>query len=126
MKYRIDEIPPSSNKFNGRKNIWEYRNEKKRWEQLVRLKCRPKPDKPFENATVKLTYYFKTRTRHDPDNYSGKFILDGLVRAGILKDDSFVNIKLELAGLVDKDNPRTEIEVISDDSFVDRQKLKMK
>lgn len=116
MKYIIDEIPPSSNKFNGRNNVWEYRNEKKRWEQLIGLKCRPKPDKPFEKAVVKLTYFFRTRTRHDPDNYSGKFILDGLVRAGILKDDSFGNITLELAGDVDKDRPRTEIEVTGDEN----------
>lgn len=115
MKWTIDEIPPSSNKFNGRKNVWEYRNEKKRWEQLIRLKCRPKPDKPFEKAVVKLTYFFRTRTRHDPDNYSGKFILDGLVRAGILKDDSFGNITLELAGSVDKECPRTEIEVTGEE-----------
>lgn len=115
MKYIIDEIPPSNNKFSGRENVWEYRTEKKRWEHLIMLKCRPKPDKPIDKATVRLTYYFRTRTRRDPDNYSGKFILDGLVKAGILKDDSFGVIRLELCGRYDKENPRTEIEVTVDD-----------
>lgn len=60
---------------------------------------------------IKITYYFRTKTRHDPDNYSGKFILDGLVKAGVITDDSFNNINLILSGKYDKDNPRTEIEV---------------
>jgi Holliday junction resolvase RusA-like endonuclease len=112
MKYVIEAVPPSNNKFSGRKNVWEYRNEKKDWEQLVAAKCTPKPSKPFEHAVVKLTYYFKTRGRRDPDNYSGKFILDGLVKAGIIIDDSFGHIKLELSGSYDKYNPRTEIEIM--------------
>ena len=58
-----------------------------------------------------ITYFFPTRGRRDPDNYSGKFILDGLVQAGILRDDSFRCIDLRLRGDWDKQSPRTEIEV---------------
>lgn len=111
MKYIIDAIPPSNNKFKGRQNHWEYRSLKKQWETLVRLKCRPTPKAPLENVIVKITYYFPTKTRHDPDNYNGVFILDGLVKAGILKDDSFSCITLHLDGKHDKNNPRTEIEI---------------
>lgn len=111
MKYIIQEIPPSNNKFMGRTNKWEYQEEKRNWERLIRLSCRKRPEKPFKKAEVKITYYFKTRVKHDPDNYSGKFILDGLVKAGIIEDDSFNNIRLELSGKYDKLNPRTEIEV---------------
>ena len=114
MKYLIDEIPPSNNKFIGRTNKWEYQEKKKHWAQLINLKCRPKPEKTFDKATVKITYYFRTKIRHDPDNYSGKFILDGLVKAGIIADDSFNNINLILSGKYDKDNPRTEIEIIGE------------
>ena len=81
---------------------------------MINLKCRPKPDKPFDKATVKITYHFRTKIRHDPDNYSGKFILDGLVKAEIIADDSFNNINLILSGKYDKDNPRTEIEIIGE------------
>lgn len=56
--------------------------------------------------------FFRTRQRHDPDNYNGKFILDGLREAGIIEDDSFKNVELQLCGSYDKENPRTEIEVI--------------
>lgn len=50
-----------------------------------------------------LHYFFKDNRRRDPDNYSGKFILDGLVRAGILQDDSFAVIDLELKADKDTD-----------------------
>lgn len=111
MKYIINEIPPSNNRFIGRRNSWEYREEKERWAELIILKCRPKPEKPLENVTVRLTYFFRTKGRRDPDNYSGKFILDGLVKAGIIKDDSFDVIELEICGKTDRTNPRTEIEI---------------
>ena len=66
---------------------------------------------PVKKAEVKIIYYFATKHRRDPDNYSGKFILDGLVNAGILEDDSFGNVELVLRGRVDRKNPRTEIEI---------------
>lgn len=82
------------------------------WEWLVRQSVgKDKPKKPLKKSIVTLTYYFKTRHRRDPDNYSGKFILDGLVKAKVIEDDSFNNIELQLNGKYDKDNPRTEIEV---------------
>lgn len=111
MKYIIPAIPPSDNVYKGRKNVWQYRENKKLWEQYIFAYCRPRPDKSFERARVTITYYFKTKGRRDPDNYSGKFILDGLVRCGILVDDSFGNIDLALKARYDKNDPRTEIEV---------------
>lgn len=109
----IPEIPPSNNKFMGRGSqkyqAFKYQDEKRRWEWLIRAAIKNKPQKPFERAEVKIIYYFKTCHRRDPDNYSGKFILDGLTKAGIIKDDSFSNIDLILKGRVDRKNPRTEI-----------------
>lgn len=111
MKYIIPEIPPSNNKFIGRNARWEYQKVKKYWEQLIFYTCRPRPDKPLEKAVVTLTYYFPDKRRRDSDNYAGKLILDGLVRAGIIVDDSFDHVQLGLCGRYDKENPRTEIEV---------------
>ena len=74
--------------------------------------CQPKPETPSKKCVVRITYFFRTRQRHDPDNYNGKFILDGLREAGIIEDDSFKNVELQLCGSYDKENPRTEIEVI--------------
>lgn len=117
MKIIVNQIPPSNNCYIGKNKRWEYAAKKKEWSQLILNVCRASkviPKQPLNKATVRLTYYFKTHIRHDPDNYSGKFILDGLVNAGIITDDSFNNITLLLSGDYDKNNPRTEIEVTSD------------
>ena len=114
MKLIIPEIPPSNNKYMGRNAKgfhFVYQKEKQKWEWLVRAAVKKKPKKPLKKARVQITYFFPDRRRRDPDNYSGKFLLDGLTRAGLIQDDSFLNIRLELNGEVDKKNPRTEIEL---------------
>lgn len=114
MKLVIPAIPPSNNKYMGRnaKNFhFAYQEEKRKWEWLVRAALKQKPQKPFKKARVRITYFFPDRRRRDPDNYSGKFLLDGIRKAGLIQDDSFSNIKLELQGEHDKENPRTEIEL---------------
>ncbi|WP_416348761.1 RusA family crossover junction endodeoxyribonuclease [Massilioclostridium coli] len=110
-KYIIPEIPPSNNKFIGRNTRWQYQAEKKRWAEMIAWLCRPKPPTPIPKAQVTLDYYFGNRIRHDPDNYSGKMVLDGLVKAGIIQDDSFSCIRLRLNGKYDKSSPRLEITV---------------
>ena len=81
------------------------------WADTVSKCCIPKPPKPFDKVKLTITYFFPTRTRHDPDNYNGVFILDGLVKCGIIRDDSFDCIDLILRGGYDKLKPRTEIEI---------------
>lgn len=101
-RYTIPEIPPSNNKFIGRENRWEYQEIKKRWAQLISAYCRPVPENPFDHADITLIYHFKDKRRRDPDNYSGKMILDGLTAAGIIADDSFFCIYLQLRAVYDK------------------------
>ncbi|MCM1167735.1 MAG: hypothetical protein NC299_17245 [Lachnospiraceae bacterium] len=101
-RYTLPEIPPSNNKFIGRENRWEYRDIKRQWAQLIAVGCRPKPPEPLPRATVTLLYHFKDKRRRDPDNYSGKMILDGLTAAGIIWDDSFSCIDLQLKAVYDK------------------------
>ncbi len=108
-RYTIPEIPPSNNKFLGRENRWEYQKLKKQWAKLIAVYCRPKPSEPLRRASVTLLYHFKDRRRRDPDNYSGKFILDGLTKAGIIADDSFDVIDLKLKAVCDK---RGAVEII--------------
>ena len=111
----IPEIPPSNNRYMGRGSVrgqaFAYQEEKQRWAWLVRVALKNKPKKPIKKARVRITYYFPDRRRRDPDNYSGKFVLDGLTAAEVIEDDSFSNIALELHGAYDKENPRTEIEL---------------
>lgn len=112
-EYIIPEIPPSNNNYMGRGSkglTMEYQREKKRWARDIKYTVgKNKPKKPYKKAIVILTYFFKTKHRRDPDNYSGKFIMDGLVNAGVIEDDSFANVELRLRGRHDKENPRTEI-----------------
>ena len=113
MKITVHDIPPSNNQYMGNsRNFNIYRREKERWHWLIKsaLAKVKKPREPYERAAVHIMYYCK-----DPDNYSGKMILDPLVREGVLKDDNFNVVELRLSGGVDKDNPRTEIEITRKD-----------
>lgn len=110
IKYIIPHIPPSINDFIGRKNIWEYRAEKAHWKNYCYYNCIPRPSKPINKAKVIITFYFDNRRKHDADNYQ-KFLLDGLVTAGIIYDDDFEHLIVTCKGEYDKENPRTEIEV---------------
>lgn len=114
MRIVINEIPPSNNKYMGNsRNFNEYRRDKERWHWLIKsaISKAEKPKKPIEKAVVNIAYYFKDKRRRDPDNYSGKMLLDPLVREGVLVDDSFDNITLVLSASHDKNEPRTEIEI---------------
>lgn len=105
--YTIPLIPPSLNKYAGRENTWEYRNAKAEWRSIVCAYCRPRR-KPPPFAHLRITFYFADRRRHDADNYC-KFLLDGLVSAGVIADDDFAHVAYFVRGGVDKDNPRTEV-----------------
>ena len=64
----------------------------------------------ISQCRIIATYYFKTKQRRDADNYTIKFIGDGLVKSGLLKDDDFTHVKeLVIRGDYDKEHPRTEL-----------------
>jgi Holliday junction resolvase RusA-like endonuclease len=111
IKFTIPFIPPSMNKYKGRENAHEYRSDKKEWERIVWVCCRPAPEKPVPKCILTITHFFPNRHRHDPNNYDGQFITDGLVKAKIIADDSFDCIELVLKGRYDKEKPRVEIEI---------------
>lgn len=110
-------IPPTANTYLGNSHHHRvYQNAKKEWEETVHwaVKAAGWRGEPLRKARVELVYHFPDRKRRDPDNYAGKFILDGLKSAGVLVDDSFSNVQLVLvAGAVDKAKPHVEILVSS-------------
>lgn len=111
-KYTFPGIPPSNNRFIGRRNNWEYNKVKKQWEALIAYCCRNKPPKPLERVEICIEYFFPTKRRRDPDNYGGKMLFDGLVKSGIIIDDSFTVIEdIRYRHNYDKTNPRTEITI---------------
>ena len=68
---------------------------------------------PMEAAIVRCTWICKDK-RTDPDNIiSGcKFILDGLVEGGVLKNDGWKEIRgLQHYFRVDRGNPRVVVEL---------------
>ena len=114
MTITLKGCPPSINQFAGRENPWDYRRTKQYWTTLVWATClnnKERPTTPYESADVSIRYFFPTKTRHDADNYAGKFLLDGLTKAGVIIDDDMSHIRLHIAGGYDKQNPRTEITV---------------
>ena len=67
-------------------------------------------DKKLDTYEMTFTVYFPTKARHDPDNQSPKFIMDGLTEAGFIIDDDDKHCKsLTLKCDYDKIHPRTEI-----------------
>ncbi|MFZ5688653.1 MAG: RusA family crossover junction endodeoxyribonuclease [Bacillota bacterium] len=110
-------IPPTANTYLGNSHHHKiYQTAKKEWENAVvwAVKTAGWRGEPLRKARVELIYHFPDHRRRDPDNYSGKFILDGLKKAGVLVDDSFSNVQLVLtAGNVDKWQPHVEILVSS-------------
>jgi Holliday junction resolvase RusA-like endonuclease len=117
VKLTIPEIPPSLNVW-CRWHNQKANKEKQRWSELVwacaleQIGLKGLSKCNFAKAEVTLKYFFPNHNRRDPDNYSGKFILDGLVSSNVLVDDSFENVDLKIVkGGVDKQNPRCEIEI---------------
>lgn len=113
-KLTIDGIPPSNNKYMGKTyHFAQYQDKKREWHWRVKAAIKERLKVPFERAVVKLTYHFRDKTRRDPDNYSGKFVLDALVKEGIIKDDSFNCITLILEqGEPNAKRPCVDVEVL--------------
>ena len=112
IKLVIKGIPPSNNLFLGNShNFNEYRKIKENWHWLIKIAIKKRPAKPYDSAVVTIKYFFPDRRRRDPDNYSGKMLLDPLVKEKILKDDSFSCITLRLEADYCKEDPRTEITI---------------
>lgn len=104
-------IPPSLNQWMIMKRM-KMNNEKQKWKEfIVWLVNKYKLNKlKIKKAELIFTYYFPTKHRHDADNYTPKFAMDGLVESGLLIDDDFEHIKvLSIKGGYDKNNPRVEI-----------------
>jgi Holliday junction resolvase RusA-like endonuclease len=114
IKLTIPGTPPSLNQWS-RMHWAKAAKIKKQWENdilYVFLASKAKGVFPLEKARITIKYYFSTNRRRDADNLNLKFILDGLVKAGIIVDDSTKVIGQVITEWgVDKNDPRVEIEI---------------
>lgn len=84
--------------------------------QLCAVYCRAAMNQGFKfdnPSVVHCTWYMKNK-RKDPDNiaFAIKFILDGMMKVGLIKNDNWEMIKgLKHDFVVDKEHPRVEIEL---------------
>jgi Holliday junction resolvase RusA-like endonuclease len=88
---------------------------KQKWKDFVKfwMKLEKLENRQLDNFDIVLTVYFNTKRRHDTDNQVPKFILDGFTESGFIVDDDEKHLhSLTLKTGYDKENPRTEIEVI--------------
>lgn len=66
----------------------------------------------IKKCEMKFITYYGTNRRHDVDAATPKFLLDGFTESGFIVDDDYLHLsKITLECGVDKENPRTEIEV---------------
>ena len=93
----MNEIIDSSKQLvwrRGKRRLYQYTRDKAFFSGKIADLCVLTRIKPVSAALITVTFKEKRLSR-DPDNIIAgiKFILDGLVHAGILKDDSFQYVK---------------------------------
>ncbi len=106
---------PGTNEVIGaaRSNKYASSKQKKEYTELVAWKAREAKLPKMQRIDIAFHWYEPSK-RRDKDNISGgaKFVLDGLVQAGVIENDGWKQIGDILHFFaVDKANPRVEIEI---------------
>jgi len=109
------QLPTMNTIINKSKTHWSnYKRMKDNYDAIVQYYAEQQRIKFFESTVLNITYYRKDK-RTDPDNIAAakKFIIDGLVSAGVLEDDGWAVVKgFNETWEVDRENPRVEIELL--------------
>ncbi len=116
MKFDIPGRFPGMNEIikaakKGKGKYQPYAIMKEEYTNIVAWLAKKLPK--YERVKIYITWY-EPNARRDPDNITGgqKFILDGLVRAGTIPNDSqkyIANIMHKFE--VDREEPRVEVEL---------------
>ena len=68
----------------------------------------------LDNFDIIMTVFFESKRRHDVDNQVPKFLLDSFTESGFIVDDDELHLhSLTLKTGYDKENPRTEINIVN-------------
>jgi len=114
MKFIIKGKMPGMNKLvnTNRTNKYAGAKLKKDLTDKVYWTIKAAGCKPAEDPTDIEIEYYEPNKRRDPDNIltAIKFILDGMVKAEILKNDGWKNIRsIREDWKLDRKNPRIEV-----------------
>lgn len=97
------------NRFQGAK-------QKKEADRLICLSAAAQHIRPVASADFVFRWYCKNR-RKDKDNIASakKFIFDGLIKAGVLKNDGWAEIgDFRDEFYIDKESPRVEVTIAAE------------
>ena len=108
----IPATPPSWNTFYAGTHHWKRKKLADLWHGLILSALTGQSPKTGQvNITVTVNY--PDRRRRDPDNICAKLLIDGLVKAGILPDDSDTEIGSVTTRITrDRDRPRETVVTI--------------
>ena len=120
IEYHIEgKLPDLNSEIDPAKKHWSnYARTKKAWTTRCALAARRL--KPVKAVHVHCTWRSKTR-RIDPDNlaFAVKYILDGLVVAKVLPDDSWQHVKsIHHTFVVDKKHQGVDVRLTPDNGDV--------
>jgi Holliday junction resolvase RusA-like endonuclease len=108
------ELPDLNQIIDASKNHWgSYSSLKKANTQLVAFCTKQATKRRYKKIDLDITWYCKNK-RKDKDNIMAgtKFILDGLVLAGIITNDGWSNVgDIRHTFDVDKQDPRVEVKI---------------
>ena len=112
----IDGRLPSLNEVinTNRGNKYAGNKMKKETDAYIQLCIKSQCRKKFDRISISFKWYEPNR-RRDFDNIASgkKFILDALVKTGVIPNDGWKNIAPKFTDefYYDKDNPRVEIDI---------------
>lgn len=115
MKFTIPGELPDLNTYINAERSNRYMAAKIKKESTQAVWWIAKRLQPITTKVKAIFTWITADERKDPDNvaFAKKFILDGLVQAGVLKNDGRKQIEgLEDRFGVDKQNPRVEVELM--------------
>lgn len=113
IKLTIPGSLPSMNQIVSvsKKHYMQYSKMKKKYTQLVKDQAEGLP--AIQSADFLIQWYAKDK-RIDPDNITAgqKFLMDGIVEAGVLPGDGWKHVKqINHKFHIDKTNPRIEVTI---------------
>lgn len=129
MKLEIPGRLPGLNEIiaAAKSHYAKYSTEKKEYTEEVAWLAKKAKLPRYEKSYLVITWH-EPNSRRDPDNVMAgqKFILDGLVQAGVIPDDSQKYILgIYHRFMVDRKNPRIEVEIrgVKDSGALEGQEL---